>query len=152
VNIEIREQRGSATSTFCPSCNSEVRDVRYRVLHDIGDRFIYQCRSCRLMYLHPLLLTELDNRQMESVNDAELFSPVLQRLHKLLIVDREIKAVQWLLGRQDFSLLDVGCGTGWITALWRDQGATVTGLEPSQNRRRIACDQRGLRAREIKPK
>lgn len=98
------------------------------------------------MYLHPLLLAERDDRQMESVNDAELFnSPVLQRLHKLLIVDREIKAVRRLLGTRNFSLLDVGCGTGWITALWRDQGADVTGLEPSQNRRRIACDQRGLR-------
>jgi SAM-dependent methyltransferase len=41
-------------------------------------------------------------------------------------------------------MLDVGCGTCWISALWVQRGARVTGLEPSKARAALAR-KRGLR-------
>jgi SAM-dependent methyltransferase len=82
---------------------------------------------------------------MESVDDAELFhSGLFQYLHKKLIIAPEIFRVQKLLGRTDFSMLDIGCGTGWISKLWADAGARVTGLEPSGARADVA-KKRGIR-------
>jgi SAM-dependent methyltransferase len=81
---------------------------------------------------------------MDSVEDAELFSPLLRRLHERLIVRPEISKVRKLLGRSDFSMLDIGCGTGWISKIWVDSAACVTGLEPSQARGSIARE-RGIR-------
>ncbi len=82
---------------------------------------------------------------MESIGDAELFhSDLFQALHKILIIAPEISRVQKLLGRTDYSMLDVGCGTGWISKIWADSGAHVTGLEPSAARAAVAR-KRGIR-------
>jgi SAM-dependent methyltransferase len=82
---------------------------------------------------------------MDSIDDAELFnSSLFQSLHNKLIVTPEISRVQKLLGCKDFSMLDVGCGTGWIARIWADAGARVTGLEPSAARAAIARE-RGIR-------
>lgn len=82
---------------------------------------------------------------MESLEDAEMFnSSLLRTLHERLIIQPEISKVRSLLGKNDFSMLDVGCGTGWISRIWADSGAHVTGLEPSATRANIARE-RGLR-------
>lgn len=83
---------------------------------------------------------------MNSVDDAEMFnSLLLRRLHESLIIRPEIRKVRRLLGCNDFSMLDVGCGTGWISKIWADSGASaVTGLEPSAERA-ILARQRGIR-------
>jgi len=82
---------------------------------------------------------------MESVGDAEMFnSNILRSLHERLIIRPEIIKVRKFLGRNDFSMLDIGCGTGWISQIWADTGVRVTGLEPSHPRAEIAR-QRGLR-------
>ena len=82
---------------------------------------------------------------MESVGDAEMFnSPLLRTLHERLIIRPEIAQAKKHLRTTDFSMLDIGCGTGWISRIWADAGARVTGLEPSHPRAEIAR-QRGLR-------
>lgn len=95
--------------------------------------------------MRPLALAQVHERQMESVDDAELFhSGLFQFLHKKLIIAPEISHVQKLLGRTDFSMLDIGCGTGWISRQWADAGARVTGLEPSVPRAAVARE-RGIK-------
>jgi SAM-dependent methyltransferase len=82
---------------------------------------------------------------MESIDDAELFnSSLFQRLHEKLIIGPEISQITKLRGRSDFTMLDIGCGTGWISRIWADAGARVTGLEPSRPRATVARA-RGIR-------
>ncbi|MBW4054799.1 MAG: class I SAM-dependent methyltransferase [Proteobacteria bacterium] len=129
----------------CPSCGHSTESCRYRYQNDSSDSFVYHCSNCSLEFLRPLPLAEIDERQMDSIDDAELFNRSLfQTLHAKLIIAPEISRVQKLLGRTDFSMLDVGCGTGWISRIWADAGAQVTGLEPSAARAAIARE-RGIR-------
>ena len=129
----------------CPTCCIPTNTVHYRYQHSSGESFIFRCPACTLEFLRPLPLAEITERQMDSVDDAELFhSNLLRTLHHRLIIGPEIRKVRTLLGKRDFSMLDIGCGTGWISRIWADAGAMVTGLEPSETRAAIAR-QRGLR-------
>jgi 2-polyprenyl-3-methyl-5-hydroxy-6-metoxy-1,4-benzoquinol methylase len=124
----------------CPGCRAEMA----RITYSFGDSLIYCCNSCDLEFLRPLPLTQINQRQMDSVEDAEMFSPLLRMLHERLIVCPEIRKVSKILGRNDFTMLDIGGGTGWISKIWAESGARVTGLEPSHARGAIARD-RGIR-------
>lgn len=127
-------------SQHCPGCSAETTAIEYTYAASL----IYRCQSCSFEFLRPLPLAEINQRQMDSVEDAELFSPLLRRLHERLIVRPEISKVSKILGRSDFSMLDIGCGSGWISKIWADSGARVTGLEPSSARGAIAQG-RGIR-------
>jgi SAM-dependent methyltransferase len=132
-------------SFICPSCKKMTKFAWYRYQHVSGDSFIYRCPACSLEFMRPLPLSEIKQRQMDSVDDAEMFnSQLLRTLHERLIIWPEIRKVRSMLGRNDFSMLDIGCGTGWISRIWAGSGVRVTGLEPSQTRAAIARE-RGLR-------
>ncbi len=129
----------------CPCCYTRTETTSFRYIHDSGEFFIYRCKTCSLEFLRPLPLAEINERQMDSVDDAEMFnSKLLRTLHERLIIGPEIKRVRSMLGRNDFNMLDIGCGTGWISRIWAESGARVTGLEPSQTRAAIARE-RGIR-------
>jgi protoporphyrinogen oxidase/SAM-dependent methyltransferase len=97
------------------------------------------------MFASPIPLPEADERQMASVDDAELFNnSLLKGLHEKLIIEREIRHAHQLLGTERFTVLDVGCGTGWTSSVWARHGAEVTGLEPSASRARIARERHGF--------
>lgn len=128
----------------CPSCGKKTSNINYRYTYNKQDSSIYRCSSCTLEFLRPLPLAEINQRQMDSVDDADLFSPLFRRLHERLIVWPEIKKVRKYLGKNHFSMLDIGCGTGWISKIWADSGAHVTGLEPSHTRGEVAA-KRGIR-------
>jgi 2-polyprenyl-3-methyl-5-hydroxy-6-metoxy-1,4-benzoquinol methylase len=142
---KCREKRASE-ETACPGCARPVTEVRYSYLDDGRQSFIYGCPHCGLMFARPVLIPELSGRQMDSVEDAELFnSALLRALHEHLNINREILAVTKVAGRSDFSLLDIGCGTGWTTNVWQRAGVEVTGLEPSQVRGDLARTKYGFR-------
>lgn len=141
--LETHNLRG--IPIMCPLCKNQTNEISYRYRRSDGDSFIYCCHCCGMKVLRPLVLNHFAERRMESVADAEMFhSSFLKTLHERLIVRREIYKVRSLLGKCDFSMLDVGCGTGWISRIWADSGAQVTGLEPSEARAAIARE-RGLR-------
>ena len=77
-----------------------------------------------MMFARPVPISVLAERQMDSVVDAELFhNSLLKKLHRNFVVKREIDRVKHLLGRERFSMLDIGCGTGWTTHIWQEEGA-----------------------------
>lgn len=143
ASLENHETSGGFQ--VCPGCGNRTKSIFYRYRYTDCESFIYRCDRCSLEFLRPLVLAEVNERRMESVDDAEMFhSPLLRCLHEWLIIRPEITRVRNLLGRNDFSMLDVGCGTGWISRIWADSGARVTGLEPSEARAALARE-RGLR-------
>lgn len=129
----------------CPACGRFTRTVDYRYDYQGRVSRIFSCPGCTGMFASPIPLPEADERQMESVDDAELFNnPLLKGLHEKLIIEREIRHAQKLLGTKRFTVLDVGCGTGWTSSIWARHGAEVTGLEPSAPRARIARERHGF--------
>jgi 2-polyprenyl-3-methyl-5-hydroxy-6-metoxy-1,4-benzoquinol methylase len=81
---------------------------------------------------------------MDSLDDAEMYgSQIMKTLHKKIYIMKEIRFVQkaGLAGR---NLLDVGCGAGWISNIWAQNGFQVTGLEPSLSRCNFAREKYGL--------
>ena len=129
----------------CPSCESAVAAIRYKYTWGGVESKIYRCDSCKFMFARPVPLDLLGQRQMDTVEDAELFrNPLLKKLHTKLIVGREISVVKGLLPGQNMSMLDIGCGTGWISSIWQSHGFSVLGLEPSEVRAKIARERYGL--------
>jgi SAM-dependent methyltransferase len=105
-----------------------------------------QCRQCGHMLIDPVPLVELKERDMDSVADAEMFdSPLFKSLYRNLVIGPEMSAVKKILPPDRRRLLDVGCGTGWTTAICQEEGFDVTGLEPSKVRSQMARDKYGLK-------
>ncbi|MGK2905867.1 MAG: class I SAM-dependent methyltransferase [Desulfuromonadales bacterium] len=114
-----------------PACGKTADSVSYRYQLVNGDSFIYRYRGCTFEFMRPKPMVEMNERQMESVIDAELLHiNIFQSLHEKLIFIPEVSHVKKLLGRNNFSKLDVCCGTGWISRIWVNDGARVTGLVP----------------------
>lgn len=131
---------------ICPGCGAPVREVNYEYHLDGAVSSIYSCGVCDLMFLSPVVLVDLDDRQMDVVDDAELFNnALLKKLHESLIIGKEIRKVRKKLGDGPLTLLDIGCGTGWTTSIWKNAGFEVTGVEPSQQRGDYARGKYGIR-------
>lgn len=143
--MTLKKNVAIGTPQECPACASQTSSIKYTYKTDSYNSSIYHCPACSLLFLHPLPLTQVTERQMDTVDDAEMFhSNILRFLHTQLIVKPEIKKIRHLTGKNTFSVLDIGCGTGWISELWANSGAFVTGLEPSESRAHIAR-QRNIR-------
>lgn len=143
--MSLEKHAAKCKHESCPCCGLTIASVNYRYRYADGEAFVYRCDRCGFEFLRPLVLTEFTERRMESVEDAEMFhSSFLKSLHECFIIRPEIQKVRSLLGKSDFSMLDVGCVTGRISRIWADSGARVTGLEPSEARAAIAKEH-GLR-------
>lgn len=146
MEFQKYQQQAPGADTACPGCAQTVGTIRYTYVNNGRQSFIYDCAHCRLMFARPVLIPELTGRQMDSVDDAELFnSSLLRALHEHLNINREIAAVRKMAGCSDLSLLDIGCGTGWTTNVWQRAGVEVTGLEPSLIRGDLAHARYGFR-------
>lgn len=133
------------TDKSCAVCATKNAEGVYR--YDYGDShsIIYRCRTCGHMYIYPVPLQDLESRSMDTVEDAHFFgNTTLQNLYKALIIDREIRTAKRLISAPKPRLLDIGCGTGWITSLWQKAGFAVTGLESSGVRANVARETHGL--------
>lgn len=132
-------------SVACPSCEAKTDRVHYLYKDKIAEYPILKCQACSLLFMRPVITENLDDRKMDSVQDAELFgSSLLKRLHEKLIINREVRMARKIRGNGTLNLLDIGCGTGWITDIWRQHGFKVTGLEPSEKRSMIAREKYGI--------
>lgn len=132
-------------SVLCPLCGQLVDIAPYQYSKDSQKSLIYLCKSCCFLFGRPVFISEQNQRQMDSIDDAELYnSAALRFLHRELNLKREIRAVRSILGPGTHRVLDIGCGTGWTSAFWQKNGFHVTGLEPSSTRRAVAQERYGL--------
>jgi len=130
----------------CPACNSSVNYAAYiyRNSSQTEEAHILRCPNCTAMFMRPVLIPELEGRQMDSLDDAEMYgSQLMKTLHEQLYLKKEIRLIQ-TAGQAGGALLDVGCGAGWISNIWAQNGFQVTGLEPSLNRCNLARKKYGL--------
>lgn len=119
----------------CPSCGEPVEDIVYRFSSSDGNSDFYHCKACTFIFARPVLIPELDSRQMDGLENAELFnSRFLKSIYINYFIKKEIRALRRVKGRGALRLLDIGCGTGWTTHVYADQGFDVVGLEPSEVR------------------
>lgn len=142
----VRDRHIVPDGQACPACSHVVFNCDYSaVCNDVHSR-IYKCPQCGMMFAFPTLIDQLKQRQMDSIEDAELFgSSLLQALHEKFILSKEVKETKRLLDNIEIpKLLDVGCGTGWATNFWKENGFEVTGLEPSAARGKVIADKYGF--------
>ena len=128
------------TNVSCLVCNTKNSKPIFTYWDDNKSSEILQCLNCGHLFIYPIPLVNLNERTMDTISDAEFFGhPVLKFLHEKFVINREINAVKKILtdGIRR-SLLDIGCGTGWSTAVWQKNGFNVTSLEPSLSRSKIA--------------
>jgi len=136
----LRRQLSTIDPGFpCPICSAMCVIAPYEYHREDVVTAIYGCSSCDFLFGRPVFISEQDQRQMDSIADAELYeSNLLKTLHRYLNLNREVRKVRKILGPGQHRLLDIGCGTGWTTQFWNEKGFDVTGLEPSRSRREIA--------------
>src|SRR5690242_6777880 len=115
----IRVTKTTPDVYLCPVCNKRVQTVDYEYTGDDTTLNIYNCHECSLLFARPFVIPEITQRQMDSVEDAELFTPIYKKLHKTFVLKKEINEVRRIRGTRSLSLLDVGCGTGWTTNYWQ---------------------------------
>lgn len=119
----------------CCICSTKAAKPLYAYVYREKASEILKCQECGHLFVHPVPLVELDQRTMDSLSDAEFFgSNVLKILHEHLIINKEIRSVRKFVNSSHPTLLDVGCGTGWSTAIWQKCRFKVLGLEPSKTR------------------
>jgi 2-polyprenyl-3-methyl-5-hydroxy-6-metoxy-1,4-benzoquinol methylase len=142
------EEKNVATidSYVCPACANSVNTAAYiyRDSSQSEEAHILRCQNCTIMFARPILIPELADRQMDSLDDAEMYgSQVMKTLHEQLYIKKEIRLIK-KAGLAGGNLLDVGCGAGWISNIWAQNGFQVTGLEPSLARCNFAREKYGL--------
>lgn len=143
--LKKRQKTAISPGCPCPICSELAFEAPYSYSRDGCDVAIYYCKKCDFLYGRPVFISDENQRQMDSILDAELFeSPPLRWLHRELILKREIKNVREILGDGAHRLLDIGCGTGWTTQVWKECGFDVMGLEPSASRRSMAEERYGI--------
>ena len=133
------------SGSTCPLCGTSVVNAPYRFLKAGRESQVYSCEKCDFLFGRPVFIPEQSQRKMDTITDAELYnSKLLRLLHRELILKREVRKVRSILGKGHHRVLDIGCGTGWTSAFWRDNGFDVTGLEPSAARRTVAQEKYGI--------
>lgn len=135
----------AAESIACPACDAEVSNIEYIYCHEQNHSNFFRCPHCTLLFARPVFIPELDSRQMDGVENAELFnSPLLKKIYINYFIKKEIRSLRRVKGPGTLRLLDIGCGTGWTTRVYAENGFDVTGLEPSGVRAQYARDNYGI--------
>lgn len=126
----------------CVLCHSEEREVVCTADDRLagarcapaGEFTLARCRSCGLVSLDPRPTPQ----EMAAYYPDDYHTPSgslgrLQRLAEAYRLRQHAEVVRWLARRRPARgrLLDVGCGAGELLVMLRDDGWTVSGVEPS---------------------
>lgn len=141
----IKLQTQTDQPPTCPACGNPAADIAYVYKEWEKTSQLFQCRECFFLFARPIFIPELDNRQMDGVENAELFnSRILKTIYINYFIKKEIRTLRRAKGAGRLRVLDIGCGTGWTTRVYADHGFEVMGLEPSQVRADYARKHYGI--------
>ena len=145
AKFEKKKIEHNQTHICCPVCDTNVKTISYVYRNNNTQSDFYSCKNCSFIFARTELIESLDERQMDSVDDAEMFnSPFLKKLYTLLFIKTELRKLRKHATQKTMKLLDIGCGTGWTTSVYSQNGFNVTGLEPSTIRAEIAREKYNL--------
>ena len=141
----------------CPICNSnsfapfiECKD--YTVSKNTFA--IVQCKSCGFKLTSPRpeeaeagKYYQSEDYVSHSNTSKGLVNKLYQQARKITL-KRKLKLITSVSGKQQGSLLDLGCGTGEFLNTCKQSGWNVKGIEPSPDARAFAAKQYGLEVQE----
>ena len=135
----------------CYLC-SEKTEVLYKFRKNKNLYSLLECSNCRFLRINPVpdqkvidgLYKDLDIP--EAKLEKEVFSSAfLTYLKKKLIINPLIKNLRRYIsfsGRPN--LLDIGCSTGWITNVSKDEGFDASGLEANTSAAEYGREKYGI--------
>ena len=133
-------------SKKCPWCNSE-NNHKFLELKDYfltqEDFEILECNDCKLLFTSPCPTPDkigdyYKSEDYLSHNEEKksLFAKIYNKVKKINIKNKFNLAVS--NQPSAISLLDIGCGVGDFLLYAKEKGCNITGIEPSENARKIA--------------
>lgn len=122
--------------TRCPLCSSKEK-----VEKTVIDLFRYvQCTYCQSIYTDPVLKEKVLYEMYSSGAYLEYFKKMTepsQKLRKGTLEKRKLEQISVFFDRPG-SVLDVGCGSGSFLKCCEEAGWKVTGVDPSQEAKKMA--------------
>ena len=133
-------------SKKCPWCNSE-NNHQFLKLKDYfltQEEFeILECEDCKLLFTNPCPTPDkigsyYKSEDYLSHNEEKkgLFARIYNKVKKINIKNKFKIAVSNQLSA--ISILDIGCGVGDFLLYAKENGCNITGIEPSEDARKIA--------------
>jgi 2-polyprenyl-3-methyl-5-hydroxy-6-metoxy-1,4-benzoquinol methylase len=132
----------------CPVCNSENKEIVFtQTFNDILgislDKFeqnITICKDCGMIYASPFVVDEeLNNYYSHMSNYEHSHTDVGYSEEDINKSKRQFKYIKSKLNNHK-SLLDIGCAIGYTLSLFKNDGFSTLGLEPSAKNKKIAKD------------
>lgn len=133
-------------SKKCPWCNSE-NNHQFLKLKDYfltQEEFeILECEDCKLLFTNPCPAPDKIGNYYKSEDylshneeKKSLFAKIYNKVKKINIKNKFKIAVS--NQQSAISILDIGCGVGDFLLYAKEMGCNVTGIEPSEDARKIA--------------
>jgi 2-polyprenyl-3-methyl-5-hydroxy-6-metoxy-1,4-benzoquinol methylase len=136
----------SLTDKLCPLCARDEFYQKFTFLYIDKVISILECKNCAHIFVHPLPTYEEDRLSTCIDEEEGIFkNKLLEFVYIKFILQREVVALKKIFKNKSTSkLLDIACGTGFITSVWQKNGFDVVGLEPSRLRGEYAKKKYGL--------
>ncbi|MCU0396030.1 MAG: class I SAM-dependent methyltransferase [Chitinophagaceae bacterium] len=143
--------------TACPVCQGrQLREVLQCQDHTVSHQTfaVWECNHCRVRFTQHVPAAESIGPYYQSEDyishsdtDKGLVSKIYKLARRFTLRGKRV-LVQQVSGRQQGTLLDVGCGTGAFLHTMQAAGWQVTGLEPDGGARTRAFQLYGLQVQE----
>jgi 2-polyprenyl-3-methyl-5-hydroxy-6-metoxy-1,4-benzoquinol methylase len=141
------------TISLCPVCErtsfaTHLLCEDFTVSHETFS--IVKCQGCGLLATSPRPLDDnlgeyyISDNYVSHTNTSKSLIDVIYRISRRFTLRWKLNLVRRrVTNSKNFSLLDYGCGTGDFLKTCKDEGAAISGFEPSDIARSIAVNKIG---------